>query len=89
MIAIDEARRRGFDGEMWAVNPKRSDLAGVPCVASIADLPVVPDAVYLAIPAGDVVEALRSLALIRCWRRSLLLSWVQRSRRCASRKRLS
>ena len=64
IIAIDEARRRGFDGEMWAVNPKRSDLAGVPCVASIEDLPIVPDAVYLAIPAGDVVEALRSLALL-------------------------
>ena len=64
IIAIDEARRRGFDGEMWAVNPKRSDLAGVPCVASIEDLPIVPDAVYLAIPASDVVEALRSLALL-------------------------
>ena len=64
IIAIDEARRRGFDGEMWAVNPKRSDLTGVPCVASIEDLPIVPDAVYLAIPAGDVVEALRSLALL-------------------------
>ena len=64
IIAIDEARRRGFDGEMWAVNPKRSDLVGVPCVASIEDLPIAPDAVYLAIPASDVVEALRSLALL-------------------------
>ena len=64
IIAIDEARRRGFDGEMWAVNPKRSDLAGVPCVASIEDLPIAPDAVYLAIPASDVVETLQSLALL-------------------------
>ena len=64
IIAINEARRRGFDGEMWAVNPKRSDLAGVPCVASIEALPVAPDAVYLAIPASDVVEALRSLATL-------------------------
>ena len=64
IIAINEARRRGFAGEMWAVNPKRSDLAGVPCVASIKDLPVAPDAVYLAIPASDVVEALRSLAVL-------------------------
>ena len=64
IIAINEARRRGFAGEMWAVNPKRSDLAGVPCVASIKDLPAAPDAVYLAIPASDVVEALHSLAVI-------------------------
>lgn len=62
LIAINEARRRGFQGKMWAVNPKRTDLAGVPCVASIAGLPEAPDAVYLAIPADSVVEVLRSLA---------------------------
>ena len=64
IIAINEARRRGFNGEMLAVNPKRSDLAGVPCVASIEALPVAPDAVYLAIPANDVVEALRGLSAV-------------------------
>ncbi|MDG2298045.1 MAG: acetate--CoA ligase family protein [Planktomarina sp.] len=62
IIAIDEARRRGFDGDMIAVNPTRTDLAGVPCVASIEDLPIVPDAVYLAIPADDVVDSIKSLA---------------------------
>ncbi len=64
IIAIDEARRRGFDGEMFAVNPTRTNLVGVACVASIEDLPVAPDAVYLAIPADNVVDALRSLAVI-------------------------
>lgn len=61
-IAVREARRRGFQGQMWAVNPKRSDLDGVACLPSIADLPEAPDAVYLAIPAGGVVAALRELA---------------------------
>ena len=61
-IAINEARRRGFAGQMWAVNPKRTELAGLPCVASINDLPEAPDAVYLAIPAGGVVAALQTLA---------------------------
>ncbi len=60
-IAVREARRRGYSGQMWAVNPNRTDLDGVPCVQSIADLPDVPDAVYLAIPAGGVVAALREL----------------------------
>ena len=64
IIAINEARRRGFDGEMLAVNPTRTDLVGVECVASIEDLPVAPDAVYLAIPADNVVDALRSLSII-------------------------
>ena len=61
-IAINEARRRGFSGQMLAVNPKRDELAGVPCVASIANLPEPPDAVYLAIPANGVVAALGELA---------------------------
>ena len=61
-IAINEARRRGFQGQMWAVNPKRAELGGLPCVASISDLSEAPDAVYLAIPAGGVVAALQTLA---------------------------
>ena len=60
-IAINEARRRGFQGQMWAVNPKRAELGGLPCVASIR-LSEAPDAVYLAIPAGGVVAALQTLA---------------------------
>ena len=61
-IAVREARRRGFAGKMWAVNPKRDTLEGVACVPSIADLPEVPDAVYLAIPAAGVVDAIAALA---------------------------
>lgn len=61
-IAINESRRRGFRGEMWAVNPKRKDLAGVGCVASIGDLPESPDAVYLAIPAAAVRGAVEELS---------------------------
>ena len=61
-IAINEAHRRGFQGQMWAVNPKRAELGGLPCVASISDLSEAPDAVYLAIPAGGVVAALQTLA---------------------------
>jgi len=60
-IAVREARRRGFEGQMWAVNPKRPDLDGVACVPTLADLPEAPDAAYLAIPASGVTGALREL----------------------------
>ena len=60
-IAVREARRCGFRGQMWAVNRKRTDLDGVACVPSIAELPEPPDAVYLAIPADGVTTALREL----------------------------
>ncbi|MEO0752287.1 MAG: CoA-binding protein, partial [Pseudomonadota bacterium] len=61
-VAIGEARRAGFAGEMWVVNPKRDTLAGIRCVASIDDLPEAPDAVFLAIPARGVPDAIRGLS---------------------------
>lgn len=62
ITAITEARRRGFAGQMWAVNPTRADLAGVPCFPSVQDLPDAPDAVYLAIPAQAAIGAVAQLA---------------------------
>ena len=58
-IAIGEARRAGFAGQMWVVNPKRDSLSGLASVPRIADLPAPPDAVFLAIRASAVPQALR------------------------------
>jgi acyl-CoA synthetase (NDP forming) len=60
-IAIGEARRIGYRGAMWAVNPKRETLAGLPCFPSVADLPEAPDATFLAVPADQAVEVVRQL----------------------------
>ncbi|MEQ9258681.1 MAG: acetate--CoA ligase family protein [Roseovarius sp.] len=61
-VAIGEARRAGFAGQMWVVNPRRESLAGLDCVASIGELPEAPDAVFLAIPAPAVPGAVAELA---------------------------
>lgn len=61
-VAIKEARRSGFSGEMWVVNPKRDQLEGVSCVSCISDLPDAPDAVFMAIPAPAVPDAARELS---------------------------
>ncbi len=61
-IAIGEARRAGYTGQMWAVNAKRDTLGGLTCRASIADLPAPPDAVFLAIPAPAVPAAIAELS---------------------------
>ncbi|WP_120501669.1 acetate--CoA ligase family protein [Roseovarius sp. EL26] len=60
-IAIGEARRAGFAGKMWVVNPKREAMCGLPCVANLSDLPEAPDAVFLAIPAPAVPQAISDL----------------------------
>ena len=61
LIAIGEAKRRGFKGEYWPVNPRREELGGFPCFADIDALPEAPDAVFLAIPAPAAVAAIHTL----------------------------
>ncbi len=54
--------RQGFDGAIYLVNPKRSEIAGRPCIASVDDLPQGVDAAILAIPRAGVLDTLRGLA---------------------------
>ncbi len=55
-------QRIGFAGPIWAVNPKRETLGGIPCFADVDELPEAPDAVFLAAPAGPAVEIVGRLA---------------------------
>ena len=59
---VRQCRSVGFDGELWAVNPKRTELEGIPCVASVADLPGVPDASFIAAPPDSTLQIIRDLA---------------------------
>lgn len=51
-----------FDGPVWGVNPRRDSLGGVPCFASVADLPEAPDAVFLATPRQSTIQTLDELS---------------------------
>ncbi len=59
--AVEQCVRGGFDGEMWGVNPRRTELAGQPCFASVAELPEPPDAVFLAVPSEFAVQTVSDL----------------------------
>lgn len=48
----------GYRGRFMPVNPKRVALSGVPCFASIVDLPEVPDHVGIALAGGAALDAL-------------------------------
>jgi acyl-CoA synthetase (NDP forming) len=54
--------RQGFDGEIHLVNPKRAEIGGRRCVATVDDLPEGIDAAVLAIPRAGVLDVIRSLA---------------------------
>ena len=61
-VCAAECARIGFTGPFWPVNPKRPEIGGHRCYASIDDLPEAPDAVFLAIPREPAIEALQKLA---------------------------
>ena len=61
---LRQCDRVGFQGEIWPVNPKRDSLGGRPCFASLADLPGVPDAAFIAVPAPVTVDLVRELAAL-------------------------
>ena len=56
----------GFAGEVWPVNPKHDRLAGRDCFPSLADLPGVPDAVVIAVPAAGVPEVVEAAGALGC-----------------------
>jgi succinyl-CoA synthetase alpha subunit len=59
---VTQCRKMGFDGPIWPVNPKGGDLAGIPCVARIEDLPEAPDASFVGINRHATVEAVAALS---------------------------
>ncbi|MFM8607351.1 MAG: acetate--CoA ligase family protein [Hyphomicrobiales bacterium] len=59
---IRQCERIGFQGEIWPVNPKRPEVAGRTSFASLADLPGVPDASFIAVPREVTIESISTLA---------------------------
>ena len=62
--SIVQCDRIGFEGEIWPVNPKRSQIEGRNCYPTLQDLPGVPDAAFIAIPGEATVEAVEYLASV-------------------------
>jgi len=59
----DNIKSNGYTGKLWAINPKASDVMGLPTFKSVADLPSAPDLAYIAIPAPFVRASLEELAI--------------------------
>jgi acyl-CoA synthetase (NDP forming) len=59
---VAQLKKSGFDGDIWPVNPKRADILGVPCLASIDDLPVAPDASFIGVNRDATIEVVQRLS---------------------------
>jgi acetate---CoA ligase (ADP-forming) len=61
-VAIQQTRGLDFQGEMFAVNPKRSELAGIDCVRSVDALPYAPDVAFVAVRRELAVDVVSDLS---------------------------
>ncbi|NHF74624.1 acetate--CoA ligase family protein [Paracoccus xiamenensis] len=58
--------RAGFKGRIMPVNPRRTEVQGLPCFASVDDLPEAPDAALIAVPASLIPETITALGRKGC-----------------------
>ena len=59
-------RKHGFAGQIWPVNPRVSDIDGLPCFATVADLPGAPDVAIVLLGVERAEAAVRDLAAKGC-----------------------
>jgi acyl-CoA synthetase (NDP forming) len=62
-VAIRKTLALGYTGKIFAVHPKRTELAGIACLRSVDDLPLAPDAAFLAVRrelAAGIVASLEA-----------------------------
>ena len=59
---VEQCRALGYEGELLAVNPTRSSVAGIRAVPTVEQLPVAPDAAFVGVNAAATVEVVAALA---------------------------
>jgi acetyl-CoA synthetase len=52
----------GFDGEIWPVHPKKTEILGRKVYQSVEELPASPDAAYVGVNRNLTIDVVRSLA---------------------------
>ncbi|MGE3771516.1 MAG: bifunctional acetate--CoA ligase family protein/GNAT family N-acetyltransferase, partial [Gammaproteobacteria bacterium] len=67
----------GFDGPIWAVNPRHDCIAGLPCVPEVAALPAAPDLAVLCTPPATLPELIEALGA-RGTRAAIVITALER-----------
>jgi len=56
---VENLLNLGYKGRVWAVNPKASEILGVPCFPRAGDLPEVPDLAIITVPREIMPPVIR------------------------------
>lgn len=60
-VVIENVLAAGFEGEIWPVNPKHGEVAGLRCYRRVADVPGAPDLAVIVTPPKTVPALIREL----------------------------
>ncbi|MDH4100463.1 MAG: acetate--CoA ligase family protein [Nitrospirota bacterium] len=61
-IILDSLRRMGFPGKIYPVNPRYTEIDGIPCFPSLKEIKGEVDVAVIAIPAAAVLSVLDDAA---------------------------
>lgn len=61
---VEQCQRMGFDGSVWPVHPSRSQIGGLPCYPTLADLPSPPDATFIGVNRHATLDVVQELAIM-------------------------
>jgi len=61
-MAIRRSLELGYDGEIWPVNPGRSEVAGLESYSAIGALPRAPDAAFIAVKRETTIDIVQQLS---------------------------
>ena len=59
---IRQSDRMGYNGEIWPVHPKKTEILGRTVYRSVKDLPGSPDAAYVGVNRNLTIDIVRDLA---------------------------
>ena len=59
---VEQCQKLGYIGKIWPVHPTKKEMHGVPCFPSLADLPGVPDAAFVAVNRHLTLDAISQLS---------------------------
>lgn len=61
-MLLDFLRRSGYQGDIFPVNPRYAELAGLPCYPSLSALPRAADVAVIGVPGDAAVNSVRECA---------------------------
>ncbi len=59
---VAQLQKSGYAGKIWPVHPHRTDLLGIPCFASIDELPAAPDASFVGVNREATIDIVGRLS---------------------------